>query len=152
LYPTQHAAGATLAAVPLRLRGWTWPDLALFWCGAVLIDVDHYLSYVWEFHDLSLVRAYRFHRQRVQRGRGRWRVHLELPRFWPGEHRPFHAVSVLLLLFLLSRRVRWLAPLAWGALFHRCQDYAWESITTVGLMDEGRKTKDGFVLRPNSKV
>jgi len=134
LYPTQHAAAAALAVVPLRRRGWSLRDVALFWCGAVLIDVDHYLTYVWEFHDLSLLRAYRFHRGRISRSGGRRRVRLRLPAFWWDEHRPIHALSILLLLLLLSHRVprlRLLRPVVWGALFHRLQDYAWESVTTV---------------------
>jgi hypothetical protein len=131
LYPTQHAAGATLAAAPLRLKGWSWRDLALFWSGAVFIDVDHYLSYVWERHDLSLLNAYRFHRNRVPRG-GNWRVNLHPPNFWPDDHRPFHSVVFLLLLWLVARRISILRPVAWGAIFHRLQDYAWESVTNSG--------------------
>ena len=125
-----------MAVVPLRRRGWSWRDIGLFWTSAVLIDVDHYLSYVWRYHDLSLPHAYDFHRNSVPRG-GAWNVKLHAPNFWPGDHRPFHAVVFLLALWLLSRRVPLLRPVACGAVFHRLQDYAWETVTHTEHVSAG---------------
>jgi len=129
LFPTQHAAAAALAVVPLRRRGWSWRDLALFSGAAVLIDVDHYLSYVWQYHDFSLLNAYRFHHSRVPR-EGVTGFRLRLPNLWPRGHRPFHAVSVLLSLFLAARWMPLLWPVACGATFHHLQDTIWECFTT----------------------
>jgi len=125
LYPTQHAALTAGAALPLRLRGWSWRDVALFWATGWLIDVDHYLSYVWRTGDFSPVNAYSFHKARTPRTRG-WQFHPRPPNFWPGGHRPFHALSVLLALLLLSRLIPALRPIAWGAVVHRAEDLAWE--------------------------
>lgn len=138
MYPSQHAALSAAAAVPLRLRGWTPPELGLFLVGGVLVDADHYLAYAVKTGDWSLLNAYRWHVQRVPptvRSRPRLhRIPLALDR-----HRPFHAVLPIALLFLLAwtppprtrgRRLAALTvllpllrPLAWGVLFHRLCDY-----------------------------
>jgi hypothetical protein len=125
LYPTQHAALTAGAAVPLRLRGWSWRDLALFWAAGVFIDGDHYLSYAWRTGDFSLANAYKFHKARTPRTRG-WQFHPRLPDVWPGGHRPFHALSVLAALLLVSRFIPWMRPIAWGAIAHRLEDLGWE--------------------------
>ena len=127
MYPSQHAALTALTTLPLRAAGFRWPALALFTAGAVLIDVDHYLSYAWREGDFSLVNAYRFHRGRIPRGTARPGVNLHLPPLWPGKNRPFHAVSVLVVLCLCAWAAPALRPLAAGALYHRLQDYVYES-------------------------
>ena len=58
MLPKYHALAAGAAAVPLARAGWRPLDLALFLAGAVLIDGDHYLGYVWETGDISFPRAY----------------------------------------------------------------------------------------------
>ena len=54
MLPSHHAAAAVLAALPLRKRGWSPLAIAQFAAAAVLIDADHYASYVWRIGDLSL--------------------------------------------------------------------------------------------------
>ena len=127
MYPTQHAAVTALSAVPLRAAGVGWRTLGLFAAGAVLLDVDHYVSYAWRTGDLSLPNAYRYHRDRMQRGKARLGLNLHLPPLWPGSSRPFHAVSLLAALCLLAWAAPALRPAAAGALYHRLQDYLYES-------------------------
>ena len=152
MYPSQHVALTSLALVPLRERGWSLPRLGLFAAGAVLIDVDHYLSYAIKSGDWSLPNAYRWHVRRVP-PMARRRPRLYLPKLVLDRHRPFHAVAPIALLFFLAwgpfpalrngghnpgdappgalrwlfRCFRpWLRCLAWGVLFHRLCDYAIE--------------------------
>ena len=127
MYPTQHAALTALTALPLRAAGHSWRTLALFGAGAVLIDVDHYLSYAWREGDFSLANAYNYHRHRVQRGGARPGLNLHLPPLWPGRNRPFHAVSVLAAACALAWFTPASRPVVAGALYHRLQDYVYES-------------------------
>jgi hypothetical protein len=135
MYPTQHAAVTAISTLPLRAAGFGWRPLGLFTAGAVLIDVDHYLSYVWKTGDFSLLNAYQYHRHRMQRGAARLGLNFQLPSLWPRASRPFHAVSVLVGFCLLAWLVPALRPIAAGAIYHRLQDYLYES-TRVGT---GRK-------------
>ena len=127
MYLTQHAALTALTTLPLRAAGASWSALALFSAGAVLIDVDHYLSYAWREGDFSLVNAYRYHRDRVKRGSARPGLNLHLPSLWPGRNRPLHALSSLAALGLLAWLAPVLRPVVAGALYHRLQDYVYES-------------------------
>jgi hypothetical protein len=106
---------AATAAVPLAGRGWRRLDLATFLAGAVLIDFDHYLGYVWETGDFSLLRAYRYHRDQYRRPR-RWRFRPHWPPLGIHRMRVFHSVPVLAGVFALG--------LVWPRL-RRVQDEAW---------------------------
>jgi hypothetical protein len=98
--------------------------VALFAATAVLIDVDHYVSYGLRTGDLSLERAYTYHHARAAKGGWGFRPH------WPAvvyeAQRPLHALLMLLVLCLAA--VRWpaLVPVAGGAVFHRLLDYLWD--------------------------
>lgn len=135
MYPSQHAAITALTALPLRAAGVSWRSLALFGAGAVLIDVDHYLSYAWREGDFSLRNAYHYHRNRVRRDDARPGLNPHLPPLWPGRNRPFHAISVLAGFCALAWLAPVLRPLAAGALYHRLQDYVYES-ASVGVKRE----------------
>ena len=119
MLPSHHAAAAALAALPLRTRGWSPLAIAQFAAGAVLIDADHYATYAWRIRDLSLTRAYRFHRRRHGHP---FRLHR--PAVAVDTHRPLHAPLLLAGLTLLARRYPLLWPLVAGLLFHRLLDYA----------------------------
>ena len=138
MYPSQHAALTALACLPLKLRGWSLPELASFAAGATLIDVDHYLSYAIAKRDWSLPHAYRWHVQRVP-PKVYSRPHLYLPPLALDRYRPFHALAPILLAALLTRLDPSSAPspplrllltliraAAWGVLFHRLCDYSVE--------------------------
>jgi hypothetical protein len=122
MLPTHHAAATAVAAVPLLRRGKSPLWVGLFAAAAVLIDADHYASYVLRIRDLSLTRAYRFHRRR---GSHLYRLHR--PAVLVDLHRPLHAPGVLAALVLLSRRFPLLWPVVAGMLFHRLLDYAWSA-------------------------
>ena len=142
MYPSQHAALSALALVPLRLRGWSLSELALFAAGGVLIDVDHDLAYVAKTGDWSLPNAYRWHVERVP-PTVHERPHVHRVPLVIDPYRPFHAVAPIALLFTLAwvkppavrahslasllRLLPLLRPLAWGVLFHRLCDYALET-------------------------
>jgi hypothetical protein len=120
--PSHHAAATALAAIPLFRRNWRLSEVGQFAAAAVLIDVDHYLAYAWRVRDLSLWRAYRFHRTKMDR-----HAPILAPTLVVDRARPFHAPALLLLLWLLARRWPALRPLALGALFHRALDYTWHA-------------------------
>lgn len=128
MYPTQHAAAAALTLLPLKQRGWQWPCMAAFAAGAVLIDVDHYLSYVWEHGDFSLIRAYQFHRGHAKQKEREFAPHLVNPKWFVSPRRPFHPVVLIAAFWLLTRKHSVLHALAWGLVLHRLQDYLWESM------------------------
>ena len=132
MYPTQHAAVTALTALPLRAAGLSWRSLALFSAAAVFLDVDHYVGYAWREGDFSLRNAYLYHLNRVRRGDVRLGLNLHPPPLWPGPNRPAHAISVLAALCLLAWIAPVLRPLAAGAVYHRVQDYVYES-TRVGV-------------------
>jgi hypothetical protein len=120
MLPSHHAAATAVAAVPLLKRGKSPFWVGLFAAAAVLIDADHYAAYVLRIGDLSLNRAYWFHRRR---GSHPYRLHR--PAVLVDLHRPLHAPGVLAALALLSRRFPALWPIVAGMLFHRLLDYAW---------------------------
>jgi hypothetical protein len=129
MLPSHHAAAAALVAVPLKLRGWSPLAIAQFAAAAVLIDADHYASYAWRIRDLSLFRAYRFHRRR---GHHPYRLHR--PAVVLDAHRPLHAPVLLGGLALLARRFPVLWPLVAGLLFHRLLDYAASVSGVAGVL------------------
>ncbi len=139
MLPSYHAAATALAAVPLVRRGWRTSAVGQFALAAVLIDVDHYLAYAWRVRDVSLGRAYRFHRSRM----GRQPLHP--PALVWDRSRPFHAPVLLALLWLLARRWPALRALVWGALFHRALDYG----AHLALL--ARAAEDGSLLGGRQK-
>ena len=124
MLPKYHALAAAVAVVPLVRRGWSTLALAGFLSGAVLVDVDHYLGYVWATGDFSLRRAYQHHRSRYHRPR-RWRLRPHPPHLGFQYGRAFHALPFIALVFLASWPLPWLRPAAWGLLYHRLQDELW---------------------------
>ena len=131
MLPSHHAAGAALAVLPLRKRGWSPLAIAQFAAAAVLIDADHYASYVWRIRDLSLPQAYRFHRRRAHHP---FRLHR--PSLVVDTHRPLHAPVLLAGLALLARRFPVLWPLVAGLLFHRLLDYAASVAGVFGVLSD----------------
>ncbi|MGH2351688.1 MAG: hypothetical protein ACRDJN_08745 [Chloroflexota bacterium] len=126
MLPQYHALVTAAAALPLARCGWNRTDLALFLGAAVLVDVDHYLGYVWTTGDLSLRRAYALHRNRYRYPR-RWRFRPRWPTFGFEPGRAGHALPFVALLFVAGCFWPALRPVAWGVLFHRLQDEAWGS-------------------------
>ena len=131
MLPSHHAAAAALAVLPLRKRGWSALAIAQFAAAAVLIDADHYASYVWRIRDLSLPQAYRFHRRRAHHP---YRLHR--PSLVVDSHRPLHAPVLLAGLAWLARRYPALWPLVAGLLFHRLLDYAASVAGVLGVLGE----------------
>ena len=129
MLPSHHAAAAAVVAVPLLARRRSPAKVALFAAAAVLIDVDHYLSFVWRIRDLSLVRAYWWHR-----GKTHHPYRLHRPALVIDRPRPLHAPAVLVLLAVLARRWTWLRPIVAGMVFHRLLDYAWSGVSALGVL------------------
>src|SRR6266545_1426767 len=141
MLPSHHAAATALAAVPLFQRKWRPSAVGQFAAAAVLIDVDHYLAYAWRVRDLSLPRAYQFHRARMDRYKGS----LHVPVLVADRARPFHAPVLLALAWPLARRFPVLRALVWGALFHRALDYTWHAAMII------RAAKDGTLFGQRAK-
>ena len=123
-------------AVPLRAAGVSWSDIAQFSAGSVLIDADHYVAYVARTGDLHPRRAYLFHRNRVKRDAARFALNLHVPRLLPGRNRPAHSLAVLGAAAAAAALVPALRPVVAGVLFHRLQDYLWESSRVGPVRDE----------------
>jgi hypothetical protein len=119
--PKYHALAAGAAVVPLARAGWRPLDLALFLAGAVLIDGDHYLGYVWETGDCSFARAYAYHAKRYHRPK-RYGLNLRRPYLGVDPARALHSAPAIAAAFLVAWLLPPLRPLAWGLLFHRIQD------------------------------
>lgn len=130
---SHHVAATAAVALPLLARGRSPFEVAQFAAAAILIDADHYLSYAWRIRDLSLRRAYWFHRTRAARP-----ARLHRPSVLVDRHRPLHAPVLLGLLVLLARRQPWLVPVAAGAVFHRCLDYYAGITAASSLLRPGR--------------
>jgi hypothetical protein len=126
--PAHHAVAAAAVALPLALKGFDRRALGGFVAAAVLIDVDHYLGYIWETRDWSLVKAYAYHRGRYARPLRpfwQWRLRPHWPSLGFDRYRALHAVPVLIGLVVLARRWPALWPITLGVIFHRLQDEAW---------------------------
>ena len=114
-----------MVAIPLFRRGWSWPELAAFGAGAVLIDVDHYLGYVWETGDFDIRNAYAFHRRDYHQPR-RWVFRPHMPAMGFQRMRFFHSVPILVAATLVAWRMEPNArPLVLGMLLHSVQDELW---------------------------
>jgi hypothetical protein len=125
---------ATVAATAIfRWRGWGLGDLAAFAAGAVLLDVDHYLSYVVCTGDVSLRRAYWWNRDRGESVRKILSPHV--PSLGFESRRPFHWPPLIVAPAVLAplagrsspRMAQILVAFTAGAVFHRALDAAWES-------------------------
>jgi hypothetical protein len=129
VYPRYHVLATVLVCIPLRRDGWSWSELVRFAAGAVLLDGDHYLSYVARTGDLSLRRAVAYHRGRLPRHQRYIALSPHVPHLWWGPQRPFHTPAVLAVAGLLALRWPALRPLVFGCYVHRLQDFLWESVT-----------------------
>ena len=111
----EHVAIGGLAA--LLLTPWIgWQGAMLFWLSNILIDMDHYLHFVYA------------HRGRIFRIREMFQYHQHL---FDKVHRSdflaieiFHTVEFLALLGWASFWIwSWLQPIFWGAIFHTVVDF-----------------------------
>ncbi len=127
MLPKYHALAAGVATVPLALAGWRPLDLALFLAGAVLVDGDHYLGYVWETGDISFARAYAYHSSRYHQPK-RYGLNLRRPYLGVDPARALHSAPAIVTAFLVAWLLPRLRPLAWGLLFHRFQDELYGSV------------------------
>ncbi|MCL4466713.1 MAG: hypothetical protein M1389_11945 [Chloroflexi bacterium] len=112
MLPSDHVKYSTIAALglaPLLKR-----RILSFWAGAVLIDVDHYLWYIAQFRDFSLIRAWAYLRVRHSR---RDKVKLE-----PRPVILLHTFEVLLPLAFVAVRSGWGKAMLGGMLFHIALD------------------------------
>ena len=124
---------AAVALVPLARRGWSRPALALFAATSVLLDVDHYVAYVWKTGDLSLWRAYRHHQKPA--ASSHWGLRLGRPALMVDHRRPLHALAPLAVAAVAAARWPVLFPAAAGAGFHRLQDFLWGCVRVPVLAD-----------------
>ena len=123
MHPRDHLIATAVALVPLGRRGWSRPALALFAATSVLLDVDHYVAYVWQTGDLSLWRAYRHHQETARRTH--WGLRLGVPALMVDQRRPLHALAPIAVAAVAAARWPVLLPAALGAVFHRLQDFLW---------------------------
>ena len=125
MLPPHHALATAILAIPLWRRGWSLARIGALFTGGVLMDVDHYLSYVWHSGDLSIVRAIRFHRS-AYRSPFSGRLHPRWPRMGIDRFREFHSAPAIAAVFAVSFLAgRWgpvVRALAWGMVSHRILD------------------------------
>jgi hypothetical protein len=125
MLPPHHALATAALAIPLRARGWSVPAIAGLFVGGVLVDADHYLSYVWHTGDISIRRAYAFHRA-AYRSPFDWRLHPRWPTLGVQRYRELHSFAAIATAFALSTIAGRVAPvvraIAIGLAFHRFLD------------------------------
>lgn len=125
MLPHAHAAATLALAVPLRRRGWSILDLLGLFAGSVLVDGDHYLSYVWHTGDLSARRAYQFHRS-AYRSPFSGRLYPRWPTMGIQRYRELHSFPAILVILaasmLAGRAGPFLRAVGVGLIFHRALD------------------------------
>jgi hypothetical protein len=109
MLPSRHAAYGAVAS--LLAAPWLRQRALALWAGSVVIDVDHYLWYAVNLHDLSLPNAYRYFR-RVRDG--------ETVR--DGDARPLHGPINLGWMALLAWRWPAFRPVFYGIALHSLLD------------------------------
>ena len=132
MLPRYHALAAAAATIPLARAGWRPLDLALFMAGAVLVDGDHYLGYIWETGDLSFGRAYAYYTRRYHRPK-RYGLNVRRPSLGVDPVRALHSAPAIGAAFLVAWFLPRLRPLAWGLLFHRLQDELYGAVVLPGV-------------------
>ncbi len=105
---------------------------ALFFLSAVLIDFDHYLYYVYKKRDLSLPRAYEYHKYilEIELDKGGQKEILMI----------FHTIEFFIVLLILSILFSFLWPIFFGCLFHEAIDLGY------GTTQKDKKYKRAFSL------
>ncbi len=125
MLPSNHALATAIVAVPLWRRGWSLAAIAGLFAGGVLIDVDHYLSYVWHTGDVSIRRAYRFHRNGAHANFD-WRLHPRWPTLGIQQYREFHSFGAIAAVaaasMMFGRGAPFLRAVALGMAIHRFLD------------------------------
>ncbi|MFM7197715.1 MAG: hypothetical protein ACKO2D_07475 [Chloroflexota bacterium] len=125
MLPPHHLLATVALALPLRARGWTSAAIAGLLVGGVLVDGDHYLSYVWHTGDLSIRRAYAFHRAAYRSPFG-WNLHPRWPTLEVQRYRELHSFAAIGATFVLSllagRATPMVRAIAIGLAFHRALD------------------------------
>lgn len=115
MLPKWHILFGAIFSAFLYLLGFSLASLIIFFLASFLIDVDHYLYYVYRKKDLSLKRAFN------------WYIYMEKKYFaMPKNSRSkywygfciFHGIEPIILIFLLSAFYKPLAFIALGFLFH----------------------------------
>jgi len=101
MYPTQHL---TIGIIFTAILAWAFSQITLFSAlliiaSTVLIDVDHYIIYVWITKDWNLKNAYYWHKEA---GRKFKKLSREEKRELRHSFFIFHGVEPLLIVFLLS--------------------------------------------------
>ena len=125
MLPPHHALATAALVAPLRARGWTAPAIIGLFVGGALVDGDHYLSYVWHTGDISVRRAYAFHRA-AYRSPFNWRLHPRWPKLGVQRYREFHSFAaigaVIVLASIAGRVAPFVRGVALGLAFHRVLD------------------------------
>jgi hypothetical protein len=99
--------------------------MAGLFVGGVLVDGDHYLSYVWHTGDLSIRRAYAFHRAAYRRPFD-WRLRPRWPKLGVQRYRELHSFAAIAAAFAMGtipgRAAPFIRGVAIGIAFHRLLD------------------------------
>jgi hypothetical protein len=91
----------------------------IFFLSSVLIDIDHYLYYIYEKRDFSLIRAYKWNKITRKRYHNLSREEKKRHRYFV---LVFHGVEVLLILLILSEFFPVLFFVFLGFFVHMVQD------------------------------
>jgi hypothetical protein len=127
MLPKQHFlfgaifAGALLLLFPrIGLIGFF-----LILASSVLIDVDHYLYYVYKKRDLSLIKSYNWYIQRSKKFLlFSWE---KRNKFYPG-FLFLHGIEILIILFFLSFILKYFFYILIGFAFHLLLDLVFQTI------------------------
>ena len=118
MYPRNHAIAGFLFCLLLfmfnviNITNFTMVGLVIVWLSNILVDVDHYIIYIWQKHDFSLIKAYKFHKNAILKEKKRPPKNYYLC--------IFHTIEfcILLIIFLIITRSNILMYITIGIAFH----------------------------------
>ncbi len=91
---------------------WTWWQCGLFWLASILIDIDHYIHFVWVTRGKrfwSVAGMFRYHEGMFN--------HIQTSNYLSLEI--FHTIEFMILVGALAFGLwDWLQPVFWGFVFH----------------------------------
>jgi len=149
MFPKYHLIlGLLLSPILLLLfPGIGFLGVLLIFLSSFLIDVDHYLYYVYNKRDWSLKRAYRWFIKRRK-------AHSKLPKEEVGEYKQiiliFHGIECWGLIFLISLIFNPMFLVFFGIIFHLLFDFVESLYYGISISDKFSQVYV-FIMNRNKK-
>jgi len=119
MLPSKHILIGAIFSVFLYLLGLSLTNVILFFLASFLIDVDHYLYYVYRKRDISLKKAFNWYLELDKKYSSMSKS--SRAKYWYG-FCIFHGIEPIILVFILSAIYAPLVFVALGLLLHLIMD------------------------------